>query len=135
MYQDWLEWYNGLSEELKAEVLSSEQRFIADEEFRNSFIAKFGETFEAADADGDKLLNKAEFVDFQNIWTEKAKEMGAPKNWDTDPAKTKIWWYDYFNAETPGTDGVSANDLMSGTMKYTDKIRQFLGMTPPVADV
>ena len=48
-----------------------------------------------------------------------------PRNWDASQADE---WYAYFNAETAGTEGVSSGDLMSGTMKYTETIRTYIGM-------
>ena len=36
----------------------SERRFLVDEEFHKSFIAKFNETFARADTNKDGLLNK-----------------------------------------------------------------------------
>ena len=39
-------------------VRDSERRFLIDEEFRKSFIAKFNETFARADVNKDGLLNK-----------------------------------------------------------------------------
>ena len=103
----------------------SEKRFLVDEEFRNGFIGKFNETFAKADADKDGVLNKKEFMNYQELWAEWTSAQNVPKNWDSSKGDT---WYDFFNGETQGVEGVSAGDLMTGTMKYTDKIRTFLGL-------
>ena len=128
MYQDWEAWYSQLSEQAKSDVRTSEQRFVADEEFRNAFIGKFNEIFATSDLDKDELLNQAEFTSFQDTWSAWTASQSVPKNWDPSQAEK---WYAFFNAEKPDTEGVSAGDIMTGTMKYTDKIRTHIGMQAP----
>ena len=64
-------------------------------------------------------------MDYQNLWGEDITSQNVPKNWDNSKGET---WYTFFNGETQGVEGVSAGDLMTGTMKYTEKIRTFLGL-------
>ena len=52
-------------------------------------------------------------------------------NW-TDAETDK--WYTFFNAETAITSGISVEDLKSGIMKYTKKIRTHLVIVKTVAD-
>ena len=68
MYQKWQTWYDASSAELKEQVKTSEVRFVGDEEFRNNFIGKFQQICAEADANGDGVLDRAEFETFQNNW-------------------------------------------------------------------
>ena len=88
-------------------------------------MAEIAATFQAADANQDGVLDKAEFTDFMGKLGQNAAARGVPHmsvDGVSDDVKEAVWAV--FNGQTEGTDGVSMADFGAVSEIIGAKIRE-----------
>ena len=83
---------------------------MSKEEVKQERMAKLGEAFTQADANGDGLLNAEEYLTFQTLMQNAAAERGDfVDRRDGYPAK----WFALANRVNGETDGATMQDFMT----------------------
>ena len=103
-------------------------KFMSDEEFKNTEMAAFNETFNSSDANGDGLLNRDEYIVCTKASEAKEAERGG---WVMGDDEYTGRFYAAANMITPGTDGVSMADMMTAIgviMAKSEELKQAAGL-------
>ena len=90
------------------------------EDKRAETIAKFGEMFAQADANGDGVLNREEYGTFMGLFRTKFAELGGTQAEESQ--EQQDMFYTAFNNSNSATDGVSLEDWMSGMKQMREAV-------------
>ena len=91
---------------------------MTDEEYRNQKMAKAAEIFAQADANGDGVLDAAEYEEYQRLNNEEAAREG---NWSDDRPGRAAQSYAIMNQVNPERDGCSMQEVFSVYGPYMAK--------------
>ena len=94
---------------------------MADEEFKNQRMAEYAKMFADADANGDGVLDEAEYRTFCAAGVAKGRSEG---HYVDDSEEKFARSYALANRVTPGVDGVSMADLGATMPIYHTKFNE-----------
>ena len=114
-------WKANSTEEQRAAGFAYLQQMQQDEEFKATKMAEYSKMFSDADANGDGVLDEAEFRVFMAATTAKARSEGHY----VDDSEAKIARsFALANRVTPGVDGCSMSDMFAPMTLYHTKFEE-----------
>ena len=113
-------WKNNSTEGERAAGLAYLEQ-MANEEFKNQKMAEYTKMFSDADANGDGVLDEAEFRVFMAASTAKARQEG---HYVDDSEEKIVRSFGLAQRVTPGVDGASMSDMFAPMALYHAKFNE-----------
>merc|ERR1712060_128996 len=104
-------WKANVTEAQKAAGLEQLAKFTSDENYKNTKMAEMTAKFNECDVNGDGVLDRDEYLAWGNVMNDIAEAEG---NYVDRSPELASAYYASCNMLTPGTDGLSMQDVMVG---------------------